>query len=93
MPAAFLQNTLEQAFITLGILALATMPGERPLAYFAASVILFSLGRATFLHGYPHGSSGRAFGIVTTALPSIGAYLWTLVDMSVALVPRYAGHF
>ncbi|MDP1601159.1 MAPEG family protein [Phenylobacterium sp.] len=80
VPAAFLQNTLEQALIlALGILALATVPGERPLAYIAASVVLFSLGRVTFLRGYARGAGGRAFGVATTALPGLGAYLWTII--------------
>jgi len=82
VPAAFLQNTLEQgAIAALGNLALATVAGRQPLAYMVATVLLFSLGRVTFLRGYPHGASGRAFGIVTTVLPTMGAYLWTIIDM------------
>ena len=82
VPKAFLQNTLEQAFIaTLGILALATVGGEAALAYIVATVALFSLGRVTFLRGYPRGAGGRAFGIATTALPSIGAFGWAVIDM------------
>ena len=80
---AFLQNTLEQAFITsVATLALATVGGEAALAYIVATVVLFSLGRATFLRGYPHGAGSRAFGIATTALPALGAYGWALVDMA-----------
>lgn len=83
VPKAFLQNTLEQAFITsVGMLALATVGGEAALAYIVATVILFSLGRATFLRGYPRGAGGRAFGIATTALPAVGAYGWVLLDMA-----------
>ena len=82
VPRAFLQNTLEQAFIaTLGILALATVGDEAALAYIVATVALFSLGRVTFLRGYPRGAGGRAFGIATTALPSIRAFGWALIDM------------
>lgn len=82
VPAAFLQNTLEQAFTaTLSLLALATVEGEAALAYIVAAVALFSLGRATFLRGYPRGAGGRAFGVVTTPLPTIGALGWTLFDM------------
>jgi len=83
VPRAFLQNTLEQAFIaTIGILALATVEGEAALAYVVGTVVLFSLGRATFLRGYPRGAGGRAFGIATTALPALGAYGWALVDVA-----------
>ena len=92
VPRAFLQNTLEQAFVTtLAILALATVGGEAALAYIVATVVLFSLGRATFLRGYPHGAGGRAFGIATTALPAIGAYGWVLVDMASDVAGLAAG--
>lgn len=87
VPAAFLQNTLEQAFIAVvGHLALATVNGEAPLAYVLGSVALFSLGRVTFLAGYRRGAGGRAFGIVTTALPTIGAYAWVLAAMVADLI-------
>lgn len=87
VPRAFLQNTLEQAFTaTLGFLALATVGGEAALAYIVAAVVLFSLGRVTFLRGYPRGAGGRAFGIATTALPTVGAYGWALFDMVSDLV-------
>lgn len=82
VPAAFLQNTLEQAFVAgVGMLALATVEGEPALAYVVAAVLLFSLGRLTFFKGYPAGAGGRAFGIATTAIPVIGAYAWVLIDM------------
>ncbi|MGA0608038.1 MAPEG family protein [Phenylobacterium sp. VNQ135] len=83
VPAAFLQNTLEQAFIAVvGHLALATTSGEAPLAYIACAVALFCLGRLTFLRGYPQGAGGRAFGVATTAIPSVGAYAWTLIEIA-----------
>ena len=82
VPAAFLQNTLEQVVITTcALLALATVEGEEPLAFIVASVPLFALGRVTFLRGYPRGAGGRAFGMVTTALPSLGAFLWSAYDI------------
>lgn len=82
VPKAFLQNTLEQAFITsAAVLALATVGGDAPLAYIVATVLLFSLGRATFLRGYPRGAGGRAFGIVATVLPGLGAAAWALFDI------------
>lgn len=92
VPRAFLQNTLEQAFIaTIGILALATVEGEAALAYVVGTVVLFSLGRATFLRGYPRGAGGRAFGIATTALPAVGAYGWALIDMASDVAAVAAG--
>ena len=82
VPAAFLQNTLEQAFTAaLAFLGLAAVGGDAALAYIVAAVMLFSLGRMTFLRGYPRGAGGRAFGIATTALPIMGAYLWALIDV------------
>lgn len=82
VPAAFLQNTLEQALLAVvAHLALATVEGDWPLAYVVASVGLFGLGRLTFLLGYPHGAGGRAFGMVTTVLPTIGAYGWVIFAM------------
>lgn len=92
VPKAFLQNTLEQAFIAaLGILALATVDGDAALAYIVATVLLFSLGRVTFLRGYPRGAGGRAFGIATTGLPVIGAYGWVLFDVASALAGLAVG--
>jgi hypothetical protein len=83
VPRAFLQNTLEQAFITVvAILALATVGGEAALAYVIATVVLFSLGRVTFLRGYPHGAGGRAFGIAMTVLPGLGAIGWAAIDVA-----------
>lgn len=80
--AAFLQNTLEQAFTAvLGHLALATVAGSAAMAYIVGSVGLFCVGRLTFFLGYPGGAGGRAFGIVTTALPTIGAYVWITIVM------------
>ncbi len=81
IPAAFLQNTLEQVVITMSaFLALATVEGEAALAYIVASLPLFALGRITFLRGYPGGAGARAFGMVTTALPSLGAFTWAAYE-------------
>ncbi len=82
IPMAFLQNTLEQTFIAVvGFLALATVEGDAPLAYVCASIPLFAIGRVTFARGYPRGAGGRAFGMVTTAVPTLGAYVWVLYDI------------
>lgn len=90
IPAAFLQNTLEQVVVSgLAFLALATVEGEAPLAYIAGAIPLFAIGRIAFLRGYRHGAGGRAFGMVTTALPGLGALLWAAYDV----VARLAGTF
>jgi len=83
VPIAFLQNTLEQvALAAFANLALATVPGEAPLAYMMASVALFAIGRITFLRGYPHGAAARAFGMAATAVPALGAFGWVIYDMA-----------
>jgi hypothetical protein len=82
IPLAFLQNTLEHAVLAaFAALALATIEGEAPLAFIVAMVVLFAIGRVTFLRGYPRGSPGRAFGVVTTALPIMGAFAWVIYDL------------
>lgn len=87
IPAAFLQNTLEQVVITMSaFLALATVQGEAGLAYIVASIPLFALGRITFLRGYPGGAGARAFGMVTTALPSLGAFAWAAYETASQLL-------
>jgi hypothetical protein len=80
VPAAFLQNTLEQAFVAvMAHLAMATVSGPYSLAYVAGAVVLFCVGRVCFLAGYPKGAAGRAFGIVLTVIPTLGAYVWAAV--------------
>ncbi len=87
VPAAFLQNTLEQAIImALALLALTTIEGDYPLAYIIAAVLLFIIGRITFARGYRAGAGGRAFGMATTALPSVGAIVWLIVDIGSRLI-------
>lgn len=74
--AAFLQNTLEQSFVTLFVqLALVLLLGRTALPLVAGSVLLFGLGRVTFLAGYPKGAGARSFGMAVTALPSIVAFV------------------
>src|SRR3546814_19365033 len=77
IPLAFLQNTLEQAVLAaFAAMALATVDGEAPLSFIVAMVVLFAIGRITFWRGYPRGSPGRAFGVVTNGLLIMGAYAW-----------------
>ena len=82
VPLAFLQNTLEQATMaSIAFLALATLDGDAPLGFITGAVVLFAVGRVTFLRGYPHGATGRAFGMVTTALPTLIAFAWIIIDI------------
>lgn len=80
VPSAFLQNSLEQAFIAIVChLALATLPGPAPLGFVLGAIVLFALGRMTFLIGYPKGAGGRAFGMVVTVLPTIAGFMWVII--------------
>lgn len=88
VPAAFLQNTLEQAFIAIvAHLALATLIAGSPLSLVPPAVLLFAIGRIAFLRGYPKGAGGRAFGMVLTMFPTILAYLWAIALIGTELVP------
>lgn len=87
VPIAFLQNTHEQVTLAaFAMLALATVPGEAPLAFMMASVVLFAIGRVAFLRGYPLGAAARAFGMATTTLPVLGAFVWVIYDMLAGLI-------
>ena len=82
LPLAFLQNTLEQAVIAAGAhLALATLITGNLLAVIPAAVLLFAIGRVAFLIGYPHGAGARAFGMVTTVLPTLAGYALAIILM------------
>lgn len=76
---AFLQNTLEQFVVTAFILlALILLLGAPAMPFSAATVLLFGLGRISFLLGYPKGAGGRAFGMATTAIPGLIAFIVSL---------------
>ncbi|KNY31078.1 MAPEG family protein [Agrobacterium genomosp. 3 str. CIP 111-78] len=76
VPVAFLQNTLEQAIVTMFTqLALLLVLGTIAMPLITGSVVLFALGRVTFLAGYPKGAGARSFGMAVTALPSLAAFL------------------
>lgn len=92
LASAFLQNTLEQAFIAIiGHLVLASLGGEEALAYILAAVALFWIGRIAFWIGYPAGASGRAFGMVTTMTPTIGAFAWAFGLMASQFIQILSG--
>lgn len=79
---AFLQNTLEQAFLGVGAhLLLASVTGGRWLGLLVASSMLFAVGRWSFYRCYPGGAGGRAFGMATTALASLACYLVALATL------------
>jgi MAPEG family protein len=79
---AFLQNTLEQAVVAVGChVALATLVSGPELSLIVTAVVLFGIGRVAFLLGYPQGAGGRAFGMVTTSLPTFAGYLWAVLLM------------
>lgn len=87
VPLAFLQNTFEHATLAaFAAMALASVEGEAPLAFIVGMVVLFAIGRITFWRGYPRGSPGRAFGVVTTALPIMGAFAWVIYDIGESLL-------
>ncbi|MBI2770474.1 MAG: MAPEG family protein [Burkholderiales bacterium] len=74
--AAFLQNTLEQATVTIILLlAVLLLLRGQAMPFVGASVVLFAVGRVAFLRGYPDGAGARAFGMALTALPSVVAFV------------------
>ena len=80
--AAFLQNTLEQFVIAaFSLSALLMLLGAPAMPFIAASVLLFGVGRISFLLGYPKGAGGRAFGMAVTLLPSLAAFVLAIAFM------------
>lgn len=84
VPVAFLQNTLEQSIVTMFTqLALILLLEATAMPLVAASVLLFGIGRATFLAGYPYGAGARSFGMAVTALPSMLAFVLATASLIV----------
>jgi uncharacterized MAPEG superfamily protein len=78
--AAFLQNSFEQSVLAAAAwIALATLLSGDDLSLIVGAALLFSVGRITFLAGYPKGAAGRAFGMATTMIPSLLGYVLALV--------------
>ncbi|MCC5982061.1 MAG: MAPEG family protein [Oceanicaulis sp.] len=77
---AFLQNTLEQAFITIGAYLVLAVWSQGPLlGLVAPAAILFAVGRILFVVLYRAAPVGRAFGMHLTMGPTLvlyGACLW-----------------
>ena len=70
--AAFLQNTIEQAFVGVWCqLVLASVADGAVLALLPASGLLFAVGRVLFYRRYAGGAGARALGMAMTVLPSL----------------------
>ena len=81
VPAAFLQNTLEQTMLwTLSSIALAATGSPSAMAYISAGMVLFVAGRIAFFISYSAGAGARSFGMVMTMIPTTGAIAWVLVS-------------
>lgn len=79
---AFLQNTLEQSVIAVGLyFALATLLSGPWLSLIVVGVIFFLIGRVLFFRGYSRGVEGRALGMTLTMMPTVIGYLLVLVLM------------
>lgn len=84
VPAAVLQNSLEQTVLAFGgTLALAAVLRGPELVLLPLLVLLFLLGRVSFALGYRKGAPGRAFGMALTAAPVMASYVLTPVLMAV----------
>lgn len=78
--AAFLQNTLEQAVLAVGLFfALATLVSGDWLSLIVVGIIFFWTGRILFLRGYARGAPGRALGMTLTLLPTLLGYMFCIV--------------
>ncbi len=80
-------NTLEQ-FVLAGIAwtNLALVTARENLVLLPAMSCLFVVGRATFWAGYRWRPEARAFGMVLTALPTAGCFVWLLAYWMMRLV-------
>lgn len=81
---AFLDNTIEQAVIAVGLyLALSTLVSGAWLSLIPVGVLFFLVGRVLFLRGYPKGVEGRALGMTLTMMPTVLGYVLVLVLLAV----------
>jgi hypothetical protein len=80
---AFLQNTLEQAFMAISShLVLSTLVTGESLSFIVVAVGLFAMGRVTFYLGYPNGAAARAFGMFTTMIPTLFIVGYSMVALA-----------
>jgi hypothetical protein len=83
---AFLQNTLEQAVLAVGLyLALATLVAGVWLSLIVVAVVFFAIGRILFLRGYRRGVRGRSLGMTLTMIPTVLGYLLVVVLIALRL--------
>lgn len=83
MKVAFLQNTLEQAFMAIGShLVFSTLFSGPALSLVIVAVVLFAIGRVTFYRAYPRGAAARAFGMVTTVIPTMVIVALSLMKLA-----------
>lgn len=72
-------NTLEQLILAATAWSnLALAIDREHLVLIPAMAALFVIGRATFWLGYMWRPVARAFGMILTALPSAGTFVWLL---------------
>lgn len=83
---AFLQNTLEQAVLAVGLyFALASLVSGPWLSLIVMGVVMFAIGRILFLRGYHRGVRGRSLGMTMTMMPTILGYALVLILIAVRL--------
>ncbi|PZU71813.1 MAPEG family protein [Brevundimonas sp.] len=82
VPAAVLQNSLEQTVLAVGAhLVLATMLRGEQMILLPVLVALYLAGRVFFALGYAKGAGARAFGMALTGASTIAAFGIAIVLM------------
>lgn len=85
---AFLQNTVEQSLMAVIVqIAVLLLAGAWTVPLVAGQVLLFAIGRLTFLVGYPKGAGTRAFGLAVTALPTLAGFIIALGALIASAIP------
>jgi len=80
VPAAVLQNSLEQTVLAVGAhLILAVVLRGEELILIPALVTLYLLGRVMFAIGYAKGAAARAFGMALTGASTLAAMVIAIV--------------
>lgn len=77
----YLTNTLEQTMLaTIGLVALSVTVPLDYVNFVPALAFLFVLGRICFWVGYHVNPYTRAFGLALTFVPTIGVYIYVLLE-------------
>ncbi|MEJ6788178.1 MAPEG family protein [Brevundimonas sp. BR2-1] len=80
VPAAVLQNSLEQTVLAVGAhLVLATVLRGEEMIVLPVLVALYLVGRVLFALGYARGAAARAFGMALTGASTLGAFAMAIV--------------